>query len=225
MKKSAEALKASLPKAVKFTHVGTGSAEVKEVASNRRVLGAGRQGEVHAHQRDEEQGGPRRAGRADRPEAAHAQLLGRREAARGAALLRLPPDELLRRRPRERRLLRPRPAEVPGRDEASSRSTSTAAAATSPRASTTTARRRTGPSSATASTPAWPPRGRTRRRTAVEGLGVAVRAGEAAAAQGSSRSARRRARRRSKTRRRPPRSGTTPRTNSPGSSASTRRSR
>ena len=27
------------PKAVKFTHIGTGSAEVKEVASNRRVLG------------------------------------------------------------------------------------------------------------------------------------------------------------------------------------------
>jgi hypothetical protein len=39
VKKSAEALKASLMKAVKFTHVGTGSAEVKEVASNRRVLG------------------------------------------------------------------------------------------------------------------------------------------------------------------------------------------
>lgn len=37
--KSADALKTALPKAVKFTHVGTGSAEVKEVASNRRVLG------------------------------------------------------------------------------------------------------------------------------------------------------------------------------------------
>jgi hypothetical protein len=37
--KSAEALKTTLPKAVKFTHIGTGSAEVKEVASNRRVLG------------------------------------------------------------------------------------------------------------------------------------------------------------------------------------------
>ena len=39
VKKSADALKAALPKAVKFTHVGTGSAGVKEVASNRRVLG------------------------------------------------------------------------------------------------------------------------------------------------------------------------------------------
>jgi hypothetical protein len=39
VKKSADALKAALPKAAKFTHVGTGSAEVKEVASNRRVLG------------------------------------------------------------------------------------------------------------------------------------------------------------------------------------------
>lgn len=39
VKRSAAALKASLMKAVKFTHVGTGSGEVKEVASNRRVLG------------------------------------------------------------------------------------------------------------------------------------------------------------------------------------------
>ena len=39
VKKSADALKASLMKAQKFTHIGTGSAEVKEVASNRRVLG------------------------------------------------------------------------------------------------------------------------------------------------------------------------------------------
>jgi hypothetical protein len=39
VKKSAEALKAALPKAAKFTHIGTGSAEVKEVASNRRVIG------------------------------------------------------------------------------------------------------------------------------------------------------------------------------------------
>ena len=39
VKKSADALKASLVKAVKFTHVGTGAGEVKEVASNRRVLG------------------------------------------------------------------------------------------------------------------------------------------------------------------------------------------
>ncbi len=38
--KSADALKAALPKAVQFTHVGTGSAEVKEVASNRRIIGA-----------------------------------------------------------------------------------------------------------------------------------------------------------------------------------------
>jgi hypothetical protein len=39
VKKSADALTASLTKAAKFTHVGTGAAEVKEVASNRRVLG------------------------------------------------------------------------------------------------------------------------------------------------------------------------------------------
>lgn len=39
VKRSADALKASLMKAVKFTHVGTGVGEVKEVASNRRVLG------------------------------------------------------------------------------------------------------------------------------------------------------------------------------------------
>jgi hypothetical protein len=39
VQKSSEALKAALPKAVKFTHIGAGSAEVKEVASNRRVLG------------------------------------------------------------------------------------------------------------------------------------------------------------------------------------------
>ena len=39
VKKSADALKASLMKAAKFTHVGTGAAEVKDVASNRRVLG------------------------------------------------------------------------------------------------------------------------------------------------------------------------------------------
>ncbi len=37
--RSAEALKAALTKAAKFTHVGTGSGDVKEVASNRRVLG------------------------------------------------------------------------------------------------------------------------------------------------------------------------------------------
>jgi len=36
---SATALKAALPKAVEFTHVGHGSGTVKEVASNRRVLG------------------------------------------------------------------------------------------------------------------------------------------------------------------------------------------
>jgi hypothetical protein len=39
VKKSTEALKESLPKAARFTHIGTGAAEVKEVASNRRVLG------------------------------------------------------------------------------------------------------------------------------------------------------------------------------------------
>lgn len=39
VKRSADALKAALPRAMKFTHIGTGSTEVKEVASNRRVLG------------------------------------------------------------------------------------------------------------------------------------------------------------------------------------------
>lgn len=39
VRRSAEALKASVVRAVKFTHVGTGAAEVKDVASNRRVLG------------------------------------------------------------------------------------------------------------------------------------------------------------------------------------------
>lgn len=39
VRRSADALKASLMKAAPFTHVGTGAAEVKEVASNRRVLG------------------------------------------------------------------------------------------------------------------------------------------------------------------------------------------
>jgi len=39
VKKSVVALKTALPKAIKFTHIGMGSAEVKEVASNRRVLG------------------------------------------------------------------------------------------------------------------------------------------------------------------------------------------
>jgi hypothetical protein len=39
VKRSADALKAALPGAVPFTHVGTGAAEVKEVASNRRILG------------------------------------------------------------------------------------------------------------------------------------------------------------------------------------------
>ncbi|HEY1188150.1 MAG TPA: hypothetical protein VGE74_10860 [Gemmata sp.] len=39
VQKCAEALKASLVTSVRFTHVGTGEAEVKNVASNRRVLG------------------------------------------------------------------------------------------------------------------------------------------------------------------------------------------
>jgi hypothetical protein len=39
VRRSAEAVKASIPRAVRFTHVGTGAAEVKGVASNRRVLG------------------------------------------------------------------------------------------------------------------------------------------------------------------------------------------
>jgi hypothetical protein len=39
VKRSVDVLKTALPKAVQFTHLGMGSAEVKEVASNRRVLG------------------------------------------------------------------------------------------------------------------------------------------------------------------------------------------
>jgi hypothetical protein len=39
VERSAEALKASLMRAARFTHVGAGAAEVREVASNRRVLG------------------------------------------------------------------------------------------------------------------------------------------------------------------------------------------
>ncbi len=39
VKKSADALKSALPKAARFTHIGVGAAEVKDVASNRRVLG------------------------------------------------------------------------------------------------------------------------------------------------------------------------------------------
>jgi hypothetical protein len=39
VKRSVEALQAALPKAVKFTHVGTGAGQVEQVASNRRVLG------------------------------------------------------------------------------------------------------------------------------------------------------------------------------------------
>jgi hypothetical protein len=39
VKRSADALRAALPKAVKFTHVGTGAGKVEQVASNRRVLG------------------------------------------------------------------------------------------------------------------------------------------------------------------------------------------
>src|SRR5262245_39580648 len=38
VKLSGEALKAALPKAVPFTHVGTGSARVEQVASNRRIV-------------------------------------------------------------------------------------------------------------------------------------------------------------------------------------------
>jgi hypothetical protein len=38
VKRSAEALKASLPKARAFTHIGTGSAKVEQVASNRRIV-------------------------------------------------------------------------------------------------------------------------------------------------------------------------------------------
>ncbi len=39
VKRTSEALRASLLKAVKFTHVGTGAANVEKVASNRRILG------------------------------------------------------------------------------------------------------------------------------------------------------------------------------------------
>jgi len=39
VRRSADALRAALPRAVPFTHIGTGAAEVKQVASNRRILG------------------------------------------------------------------------------------------------------------------------------------------------------------------------------------------
>jgi hypothetical protein len=39
VKRSAEALRAALPRAAKFTHVSTGAGKVEQVASNRRVLG------------------------------------------------------------------------------------------------------------------------------------------------------------------------------------------
>lgn len=42
VKRSAEALKASLPKARPFTHIGTGSAKVEQVASNRRIVENGK---------------------------------------------------------------------------------------------------------------------------------------------------------------------------------------
>ena len=114
VKKSADALKASLMKAVPFTHIGTGSAEVKDVASNRRVLGD--DGKVKftrtsATKSKEARDAPQ--GLID-PRLPHAFLLGWREATRCPALLRLPPDELLRRRPRERRLQWSRTAEVSG---------------------------------------------------------------------------------------------------------------
>jgi hypothetical protein len=40
VQRSVEALKKALPRAKEFTHIGTSSAEVKHVASNRRILGA-----------------------------------------------------------------------------------------------------------------------------------------------------------------------------------------
>jgi hypothetical protein len=39
VKRTADALRAALPKARRFTHVGTGAGKVEQVASNRRVLG------------------------------------------------------------------------------------------------------------------------------------------------------------------------------------------
>jgi hypothetical protein len=40
--RSAEALKAALPRAQPFTHIGAGAAEVREVASNRRIVAEGK---------------------------------------------------------------------------------------------------------------------------------------------------------------------------------------
>lgn len=42
VKRTAEALKASLPKARPFSHIGTGAAKVEEVASNRRIVVGGK---------------------------------------------------------------------------------------------------------------------------------------------------------------------------------------
>ena len=67
VKRSVEALKAALPKATKFTHVGTGSGRGEGGRVEPPRSRTGRQSEVHPHQRDQEQGSPRRTRRADRP--------------------------------------------------------------------------------------------------------------------------------------------------------------
>jgi hypothetical protein len=60
VKRSADALKAALPQAKRFTHVGTGSARVSEVASNRRIVvdGKARFSRTSATKSDEVRGYP-----------------------------------------------------------------------------------------------------------------------------------------------------------------------
>ena len=108
--KTAEAAKAALAKTTPITHFGIGQAKVEQVASNRRIVGPDGKWQSTRYQRHQGREGPRRAGRADRSVAEDAELLERRHAAGGPALLRHAPDELLRRRPGQQRLLRPGPA-------------------------------------------------------------------------------------------------------------------
>ena len=162
VKKSADALKASLVKAAKFTHIGTGAGEVKEVASNRRVLGD--DGKVKFTRTSATKSKEAR----DAPEGLidpDLRTLSFWDGETALAALhfyafhpisyygdgRVSADfcGLARQKfPRTKRR--------------SFKCTSMAAAATSPRASTTTARRRIGLSCATAFTQVWSPPGRTR---------------------------------------------------------------
>ena len=107
------------------------------------------------------------------------------KAAGRPALLRHAPDELLRRRPRQRRLLRPGPAEAAGRGRKVFQVYFTGCAG-----NVTAGKYNDGGqgeprrSCATGSTPAMEAAWKATKRHAVDGVGLARRAGEAAAAQG-----------------------------------------